>query len=55
MPELVGLTTDPIVWICPSRMFSVQVLRTLPSRSRKIAPGWPFTLVRLHDNADPDE
>src|SRR6266540_1595140 len=42
-PSLSGLITERIVWIRPSSTSSVQVLSTLLSRSRKIAPGWPFT------------
>lgn len=38
-----GLLTVRIAWICPSRMSSAKVLRTFPSRSRRIAPGSPFT------------
>ena len=43
VPQLVGLITERIVWIRPSSTSSVQMLSTLLSRSRKIAPGWPFT------------
>jgi hypothetical protein len=43
VPELVGLLTERIVWICPPSTSSVKVPSTLLSRSRKIAPGWPFT------------
>jgi hypothetical protein len=36
-PSLSGLTTEPIVWIRPPSTSSVNVLTTLPSRSRRIA------------------
>src|SRR6266542_4162597 len=42
-PSLSGLTTERIVWIRPPSTSSVTVPATLPSRSRRIAPGWPFT------------
>jgi hypothetical protein len=46
VPGLLGLITARIVWIRPSTMSSVRVLMTLPSRSRRISPGWPLTSCR---------
>jgi hypothetical protein len=37
-----GLATERIVWIRPPSTSNVNVPTTLPSRSRTIAPGWPF-------------
>src|SRR6266516_7596934 len=42
-PSLSGLITERIVWIRPSSTSRAKVMSTLSSRSRRIAPGWPFT------------
>ena len=38
-----GLITERMVWICASSTSRTRAWSTLPSRSRKIAPGWPLT------------
>ena len=40
--SLSGLATERIVWIRPPSTSNATVPATLPSRSRTIAPGWPF-------------